>query len=650
MLEDQKALQMVLESLSTTNNITLDQKMKLPSKLENVFTTNNITLDQKMQPRSKLESLSTMNNITLEKMKLPNKLTCAQQVNSLTPFSAVGANIMQTDGTVGVSAVATNNQLSNGTVGTFNGTVGTFYNVVERNGELRDRQFQGFNICNPAPGLSAPNVTRHVIVPSSEHVAEIVGRQGCKIKALRNKTNTYIKTPGRGEDPLFIITGQMSNVEDAVTEIERASAHFTNIRATRNRGLAAPSVEGQITDRVQVPYRVVGLVVGPKGQTIKQIQTKTNTYIVTPSRERDPIFEITGLPENVAKAREEIISYITVRTGMFLEENAIGNLTFQPNAGAGGLNSKMSTGIWNPTKQDIDEFDSVSDVLHGLCGDLNTSPRTAAGHLNVRPFTGRSLSLATNGGQQSFASKTTGSEASRRPSTLPNGEVNDENRDPLRGFGNRDVSNLLLSPMRDLNVNTGSSFMPFAFDSSSILRRDLSEGQNDSSPEPERGGSGFRFGYGGMTASAGNFGMSDLGKVSPGSQHSSATISPILPSTVAESISRSHGQTVASFGDSHSSSTFAAAGNSSAVFASNGGESVGVDTWLYSPPRTTVHIQQSRVLSQTRAKCLNCHVGAVNVVLTPCGHKTSCSSCAEHLIGMQCAECCSQVQNYFRIF
>ena len=73
---------------------------------------------------------------------------------------------------------------------------------------------------------------------------------GCKIKALRNKTNTYIKTPGRGEDPLFIITGQMSNVEDAVTEIERASAHFTNIRATRNRGLAAPSVEGQITDRV----------------------------------------------------------------------------------------------------------------------------------------------------------------------------------------------------------------------------------------------------------------------------------------------------------------------------------------------------------------------------------------------------------------
>merc|ERR1712117_130332 len=536
------------------------------------------TPDQKMQLPNKLESSSTMNNIKLEKMQLSTKFSCAP--NHPNQVSAVGTSIFVGNGSGGTSTFHSNS------------TVGTFYNVVERNEELRDRQFQGLNICLPAPGLSAPNVTRHVIVPSSEHVAEIVGRQGCKIKALRNKTNTYIKTPGRGEDPLFIITGQMSNVEDAVTEIERASAHFTNIRATRNRGLAAPSVEGQITDRVQVPYRVVGLVVGPKGQTIKQIQTKTNTYIVTPSRERDPIFEITGLPENVAKAREEIISYITVRTGMFLEENAIGNLTFQPNAAAGGLNSKMSTGIWNPTKQDIDEFDSVSDVLHGLCGDLNTSPRTAAGHLNVRPFTGRSLSLATNGGQQSFTGKTTGSEASRRPSTLLNGEVNDENRDPLRGFGNQDVSNLLLSPMRDLNVNTGSSFIPFAFDSSSILRRDLSEGQNDSSPEPERGGSGtgsgFRFGYGGMTASAGGFGMTDLGKVSPGSQHSEqrstispispstgaqATISPILPSTIAESISRSHGQTVASFGDSHSSSSSIVAAvnfQGSALFASNG--------------------------------------------------------------------------------
>ncbi|GIY18148.1 RNA-binding protein MEX3D [Caerostris extrusa] len=55
----------------------------------------------------------------------------------------------------------------------------------------------------------------NVPVPSSEHVAEIVGRQGCKIKALRAKTNTYIKTPVRGEEPVFVVTGRKEDVSAA---------------------------------------------------------------------------------------------------------------------------------------------------------------------------------------------------------------------------------------------------------------------------------------------------------------------------------------------------------------------------------------------------------------------------------------------------
>jgi KH domain len=35
----------------------------------------------------------------------------------------------------------------------------------------------------------------------------------------------------------------------------------------------------------------VGLVVGPKGATIKHIQQQTQTYIVTPSRDKEPVFE-----------------------------------------------------------------------------------------------------------------------------------------------------------------------------------------------------------------------------------------------------------------------------------------------------------------------------------------------------------------------
>uniref|UniRef100_A0A672JT16 Mex-3 RNA binding family member D n=1 Tax=Sinocyclocheilus grahami TaxID=75366 RepID=A0A672JT16_SINGR len=174
------------------------------------------------------------------------------------------------------------------------------------------------------------NMTECVPVPTSEHVAEIVGRQGCKIKALRAKTNTYIKTPVRGEDPVFIVTGRREDVEMAKCEIVSAAEHFSMIRASRCKagangpGLSGslpgpPNLPGQTTIQVRVPYRVVGLVVGPKGATIKRIQQQTHTYIVTPSREKDPVFEVTGMPENVDRAREEIETHITLRTGAFVD-------------------------------------------------------------------------------------------------------------------------------------------------------------------------------------------------------------------------------------------------------------------------------------------------------------------------------------------
>ncbi|NWV33197.1 MEX3C ligase, partial [Grantiella picta] len=170
------------------------------------------------------------------------------------------------------------------------------------------------------------NTTECVAVPSSEHVAEIVGRQGCKIKALRAKTNTYIKTPVRGEEPVFVVTGRRKDVSMAKREILSAAEHFSMIRASRGKGggvaggsSCTPGLPGQTTVQVRVPYCLVGLVVGPKGATIKRIQQQTHTYIVTPSRDKEPVFEVTGMPENVDRAREEIEMHIAMRTGSFVE-------------------------------------------------------------------------------------------------------------------------------------------------------------------------------------------------------------------------------------------------------------------------------------------------------------------------------------------
>ncbi|XP_078119862.1 RNA-binding protein MEX3B [Sander vitreus] len=211
------------------------------------------------------------------------------------------------------------------------------------------------------------NMTECVPVPSSEHVAEIVGRQGCKIKALRAKTNTYIKTPVRGEEPVFIVTGRREDVEMAKREIVSAAEHFSMIRASRCKaggpggggggggGASSlpgpPHLPGQTTIQVRVPYRVVGLVVGPKGATIKRIQQQTHTYIVTPSREKDPVFEVTGMPENVDRAREEIETHITLRTGTFVDLQ--GDNDFHSNGtdvsleGLGALSGGLGSSLWS---------------------------------------------------------------------------------------------------------------------------------------------------------------------------------------------------------------------------------------------------------------------------------------------------------------
>ncbi|RXN34173.1 RNA-binding MEX3A [Labeo rohita] len=221
------------------------------------------------------------------------------------------------------------------------------------------------------------NITECVPVPSSEHVAEIVGRQGCKIKALRAKTNTYIKTPVRGEKPVFLITGRKEDVALARREIISAAEHFSMLRASRNKlgvsfsGSPPAPLPGQTTIQVRVPYRVVGLVVGPKGSTIKRIQQQTCTYIVTPSRDRDPVFEITGSPGNAERAREEIEAHIAFRTGGLHDHNNE-NDCLGPDSGNGGLESRLQQ-VWGlqgaPRKPLASSYrQNFSDAMVGSSG------------------------------------------------------------------------------------------------------------------------------------------------------------------------------------------------------------------------------------------------------------------------------------------
>lgn len=221
------------------------------------------------------------------------------------------------------------------------------------------------------------------IVCSPYNILILISVSGCKIKALRAKTNTYIKTPVRGEEPVFVVTGRKEDVGLAKREILSAAEHFSQIRASRKNninstlafGQMVANTPGQTTIQVRVPYRVVGLVVGPKGATIKRIQQQTHTYIVTPSRDKEPVFEVTGLPENVEAARKEIESHIALRTGSGLFDGIDGvddNLTANfssafSSSGSSGLSSLLSDSISSSSTNAnlLSKYSSSNSILSG---------------------------------------------------------------------------------------------------------------------------------------------------------------------------------------------------------------------------------------------------------------------------------------------
>lgn len=258
-------------------------------------------------------------------------------------------------------------------------------------------------------------------------------RTGCKIKALRAKTNTYIKTPVRGEEPVFVVTGRKEDVSKAKREIISAAQHFSLIRASRKpsingvSGKGTPAgppahLPGQITIQVRVPYRVVGLVVGPKGATIKHIQQQTHTYIVTPSRDKEPVFEVTGLPDNVQSARRQIEAHIALRTGNAAGAiNGLNGLSSELLNELGGSNGGLNSLLNNEDTPEIlaslykNGLGSLFGYLDGqnpqdLFANANACPQNMNGKndvgvVNMLPSSAGSSTCSSNSSTSSTSSK-----------------------------------------------------------------------------------------------------------------------------------------------------------------------------------------------------------------------------------------------------
>lgn len=121
-------------------------------------------------------------------------------------------------------------------------------------------------------------------------------------------------------------------MDQAKADILASAEKVTRLRNVRYQqsGLSVDAEglrpeEGERNIKVSVPFNMVGLVIGIKGGRIKEIAAVTNTYIKTPSKHREPVFEIVGDSESVEVARNMIYEVVKAK----LEEDYIKRMMTQ---------------------------------------------------------------------------------------------------------------------------------------------------------------------------------------------------------------------------------------------------------------------------------------------------------------------------------
>ncbi|KAL3659144.1 hypothetical protein V7S43_015725 [Phytophthora oleae] len=153
--------------------------------------------------------------------------------------------------------------------------------------------------------------TVEVLVPN-ERVGLIIGRGGCTIKAIQQRTGTSVTIP-QTPDPnhpemrLITIRGTMEAKEAAKFEIQSMISEEPGQRHGGGYGMAS----GQ-TIYMQVPNDRVGVIIGKRGETIKGIQDRHAVRIQIPQM-ADPgsnppvrTISIQGPAQNLTGAKEEV--------------------------------------------------------------------------------------------------------------------------------------------------------------------------------------------------------------------------------------------------------------------------------------------------------------------------------------------------------
>lgn len=210
-------------------------------------------------------------------------------------------------------------------------------------------------------------LTEDVIIPIKNH-ALIVGTKGATLNLLTSGSGATIDMPKRESNSAKIqITGTPAQVALARNAIE----------SLVERGFSNITHPGTLSDDINVDPKDMGLIMGPKGETLKTIQSKTGARIDLPDRgSSSKKVTIVGEKDAVRAAKAALRSLITdgftvlVQPDWIKQEVQFPAEKFGILIGPGGQNIKSIQGNTR-ARINLPEKNSKSSVVT-VCGTVES--------------------------------------------------------------------------------------------------------------------------------------------------------------------------------------------------------------------------------------------------------------------------------------
>ena len=266
------------------------------------------------------------------------------------------------------------------------------------------RGFSGGGTRSP-PGRGGGGDESETIAIESNLVGLIIGKQGENLRRVEAKTQTRVQFDTHGNSgPMrqCKIIGTGLAREDAKAEIFRiisengppnARAALERMRAAQGQGKVtghSPALrEGEDATQIMVPNRTVGLIIGRGGETIRDLQDRSQCHVNIVGEEKSvnglrPV-NLIGTPQAAARARELIMEIVESDTKNLASQGGGGG---QQNQGRDMMqqngSDKASDSIYVPSE--------AVGMIIGKGGETIKDMQSTTGcKINVSPPNGRDI-------------------------------------------------------------------------------------------------------------------------------------------------------------------------------------------------------------------------------------------------------------------